>query len=379
MTKEKESHKLPSLDGWRAVSIALVLAAHSTYATGFPAALKPALTKWFDAGAVGVGFFFVISGFLITYLLIQEQARNGAVDLKKFYIRRALRILPIYGVYLVVLGCFTHYTQSGAAWAANLTFTTNFFWSPFPTAHLWSLGVEEQFYLIWPWFVFFLLCCSRDAKKLLHVLLAVIVAAPIIRVMACKHWYPNGWEALFNTGSFFVHFDTLAYGCAGAVLFKYWREMMERFYAKHFLMTAVVALVLVFVPTAIKLLHLPARVEALLADSAQALGFTLLLVQSILYPVRGFYRALNWNWMRHLGILSYSIYIWQQMFPGTAMTVFGRADAWWTNFPWWILAVLVVAHASYYLMERPLLGLRAKFRSAPVEAVVPADSKFNHG
>ena len=149
MPPDKTSTKLPSLDGWRAVSIGLVLVQHSTMAAGFP----PALTPWikrFDLGSLGVQFFFVISGFLITWLLLQEQARHGRISLKHFYLRRALRILPVYFFYLFVLGCLTRYEQPGYLWAANLTFTTNYFWPPEGTAHFWSLGVEEQFYLLWP-------------------------------------------------------------------------------------------------------------------------------------------------------------------------------------------------------------------------------------
>jgi peptidoglycan/LPS O-acetylase OafA/YrhL len=154
MTKTGNQKKLPSLDGWRAVSIALVLIAHSKYAAGFPAMLGSALDG-FNAngiapGSLGVRFFFVISGFLITWLLLQEQAKHGVISLKHFYLRRALRILPVYFLYLFVLGFLTHYSQPASDWLTNLTFTTNYFWPPEPTAHLWSLGVEEQFYLLWP-------------------------------------------------------------------------------------------------------------------------------------------------------------------------------------------------------------------------------------
>ena len=96
----------------------------------------------------------------------------------------------------------------------------------------------------------------------------------------------------------------------------------------------------------------------------EEIGFSLLLAQSIFYPQKGFYRCLNWNWVRHIGVLSYSIYIWQQIFCGTGETVFGIKGAWWVTFPVWILMALIAAHASYYLVEQPLLKLRARFRPA---------------
>jgi len=107
MTPEiKPAHpgRLPCVDGWRALSICLVLGAHSLAMTGFPG--DNPLVSCFPLlvdGNLGVRFFFVISGFLITYLLIEEQARNGDISLTKFCIRRALRILPVYLMYLAVV------------------------------------------------------------------------------------------------------------------------------------------------------------------------------------------------------------------------------------------------------------------------------------
>jgi peptidoglycan/LPS O-acetylase OafA/YrhL len=362
MTKEKNSKKLPSLDGWRAVSIALVLLAHSTFTAGFPTALNPLILKYFAAGTLGVHFFFVISGFLITWLLIQEQAKHGVISLKHFYVRRALRILPVYFFYLLVLGCLTRYSQAPAAWLSNLTFTTNFFyWVPEGTAHFWSLGVEEQFYLLWPGLLVLILH-RHGGANLLKFLTVPLVVAPIVRLLECKHWYPEALHHLFTPGSFFLNFDMLAYGCVAAVLFARWRKDLELFFEKHFRAIVCGGAGLILMPAALRLVHLPPRLQAFGSDSLQAVGLSLLLLQSVLYPGRGFYRLLNWKWVSHLGVLSYSIYIWQQMFCGTGETVFGIKDAWWTNFPVWLVTALLAAHASYYLLEKPLLKLRARFR-----------------
>jgi peptidoglycan/LPS O-acetylase OafA/YrhL len=361
MTEEKKrSHKLPSLDGWRTISIALVLLAHSTFTAGFPTALNPLILKYFAAGTMGVHFFFVISGFLITWLLLQEQAKHGAISLKHFYVRRALRILPVYLLYLFVLGFLTRYAQTPADWLANLTFTTNFFWVPEGTAHFWSLGVEEQFYLLWPGLLVLLLHCQKNSggTNLLKFLAVPLVVAPIVRLLECKHWYPEPLRNLFVPGSFFLNFDALAYGCVAAVLFAHWRKDMEMFFKKNPRAIAWGGAALIIAPAALKLVHLPARFQAAGADTLQSIGFTLLLLQSVLYPGWGFYRLLNWKWVKHLGVLSYSIYIWQQMFCGTGESVFGVKNAWWTRFPVWIITALLAAHASYYLLEKPLLGFR---------------------
>ena len=89
-----------------------------------------------------------------------------------------------------------------------------------------------------------------------------------------------------------------------------------------------------------------------------------LLLHSVLSPRRFCYRALNWKWIGQLGILSYSIYIWQQIFC-TKPEVFGVATVWWMSFPGWLVPAFAAAFASYYLLERPLLALRAKFRPIP--------------
>ncbi len=369
MTKEKNSKKLPSLDGWRAVSIALVLLAHSSYTSGFPEVFHHGA-----AGGLGVRLFFIISGFLITCLLLQEQMKHGTISLKHFYVRRALRILPVYFFYLLVLGGLTRYSQPVTAWLANLTFTTNFFPTPWFTGHLWSLGVEEQFYLLWPWFLVAVLGRPGSRSTLLKIIAVPLLLAPVVRMMDYKHWYPESAGFLFQDFSFFARFDSLAFGCLAAVFFVHSRPVLEAFYQKNTRLIAGGGMTLLFVPTLLKSLHMGQDFQAAGTYSLQALGFSLLLLQSIFHPDRGLYRFLNWKWVSHIGVLSYSIYIWQQLFcvpddplslfyrGGLAGPAFGPKDAWWVSFPGCILAALLAAHASYYLLEKPLLGLRARFR-----------------
>lgn len=119
---------------------------------------------------------------------------------------------------------------------------------------------------------------------------------------------------------------------------------------------------LILAPPLLRFIHIPAPFQAAGFDSMQAMGFSLLLLQSIFYPRSGFYRLLNWKWVAHIGILSYSIYIWQEMFCAPDKTVFGVQGTWYISFPGCILAALLAAHVSYYLLEKPLLGLRARFR-----------------
>src|SRR5260370_42605751 len=99
---DQKDTRLPSLDGWRALAIVLVLLAHSSATTNplqFPDFMRAITTQ----GGLGVRIFFVISGFLITLLLLMEHRQYGFISLRNFYVRRAIRILPVYYLFLLVL------------------------------------------------------------------------------------------------------------------------------------------------------------------------------------------------------------------------------------------------------------------------------------
>ncbi len=184
--------RLPSLDGWRAVSILLVLGFHSSFIQGFPVWLHPAFGWIFD-GNLGVRFFFVISGFLITWLLLQEMNRAGSISLKDFYIRRCLRILPVYFTFLGVLALLQFFgaaKQSSASWIGALTFTRNLFGNDAISGHLWSLSVEEQFYLLWPG-IFLLASGGKNLRTTLRVLIFGILLAPFFRALSLTVFYPS--------------------------------------------------------------------------------------------------------------------------------------------------------------------------------------------
>jgi peptidoglycan/LPS O-acetylase OafA/YrhL len=334
------SERLPSLDGWRAVSIALVIGHHVEAAKGFPAHWKPAFHWAFD-GVLGVQVFFVISGLLITWLLLNEHGRANRVNLKHFYARRALRILPVYVAFLIVLAlldAFTSFDQSRRQWIANLTFTTNFVrdieWA---SGHLWSLAVEEQFYFAWP---FLFLIVADDPKRALRWLAMPVILAPLCRVAAYMLRVPY---------SFFSFWDSLALGCACAVLLKFYREETMRWLAARWI--PIVALALIITPYTLVRFHKLGWLTVPVGASMVAVGISLLLLQSILMPDR--YRFLNLGPVRWIGVLSYSLYIWQQL----ACAFLPVA---------WVLPTIVAsAILSYYGLERPLFRLRARFGGSP--------------
>jgi peptidoglycan/LPS O-acetylase OafA/YrhL len=108
-------------------------------------------------------------------------------------------------------------------------------------------------------------------------------------------------------------------------------------------------------------LHLILRIlQVTVIPSFEALGFALLMLQSVFLPDWGIYRVLNWRWVCQIGVLSYSIYIWQQIFC-TEPEKFGLGPVWWMSFPGWLVPVFVVSFISYYGLERPILKLRVHF------------------
>jgi peptidoglycan/LPS O-acetylase OafA/YrhL len=217
--------------------------------------------------------------------------------------------------------------------------------------------VEEQFYLLWP----FLLCLLPPAEKRTMLVLAVpVVVAPLVRSLNVQSWLPPGFPHLFGYWSFFSQFDLLAYGCLAALLFAHHRSRLESFYRNHPVLIPTIAVVMIAGSAA---LH--SRIAGFY-ESIQGFGFANLLLQSVLFPKEIFFRPLNWAWIRHLGVLSYSIYIWQMMFCGTGESVFGVKGAWWVRFPAWIVASIMAAHASYYLLEKPLFRLRERLRRSSV-------------
>jgi peptidoglycan/LPS O-acetylase OafA/YrhL len=359
--------RLPSLDGWRALSILLVLGSHSGMVHG-SSRWKPFL-RWI-VGETGVLCFFVISGFLITWLLLVENDRQGQISLKNFYIRRILRIFPVFYTFLLavaILQCFTPWSQNWVEWIGCLTFTQNFINSPDPTGHLWSLSVEEQFYLLWPLTLVYLIKHGATGRRILNFLAISIVVAPICRALgyhpATQRFFP-----FLENRSFFNYFDLLAVGCACAIYLVEARKtgfLSDVFHMRR--RTVLLAgTVLVLVPYGLAVIQRSNYILRVFSVTVgrdfEAFGFALLILQSVFMPDWGIYRVLNWRWVSQIGILSYSIYIWQQMFC-TAPQKYGLGQVWWMSFPCWLATAFIVACISYYGLERPILKLRARFGS----------------
>ncbi len=206
---------IPSLDGLRAVSVLLVLASHMN---GVLAQKLPSIPYWLYVfwGALGVQTFFVISGFLITHLLLKELNKTGTVNLKRFYFRRALRIFPPFYVYLAVALSLTlvgFFPGELRAFLVAGTYTWNYLGTgSVLVEHTWSLSLEEQFYLLWPAALVFL-----GARKSVKLAVCVILLSPVSRIVT-YYLLPHQralLNAMLHTG-----LDSIMFGCLLAMLWR---------------------------------------------------------------------------------------------------------------------------------------------------------------
>ena len=351
--------KIPALNGWRAVCILLVLLHHSKWVPGGP--------DWYVSGLGGLGvrFFFVISGFLITLLMLREEKETGRLDVGAFFKRRSLRILPVYYVFLsvvLILQLTTPYELSNEEWLGNLTFTRNYFGSDWTTGHLWSLAVEQQFYLLWP-FAFRALTPIKTPRRALAWLAVPLVLCPVL-------WLAGSLarvQGVLGLGSFFLNADALAAGCVLAIALWHWGDRIDRFLSRRTNLLTLAAAVLALAPVWIApLLRSYLFAFTFTFPTLQCLAMVLLIATSIRANRSLAMQWLDWRGVAFIGTISYSLYMWQQIFC-TKPEVFGAKASWWNSFPLWTMAAFLAALVSYYAVERPFLALK-KSKARPEAA-----------
>jgi len=359
------------LDGLRGLAVLIVFVFHyggGLQSTHWPVRLFGYAT---EAGWTGVVLFFALSGFLITGSLWDSRGSHHL--LRNFYARRALRILPLYFLALVLavlvalargftfadlhsLAIYALFLQDIPPFAVRVVTLA----SPLPLYHLWSVAVEEQFYLLWP-VLFVLLGGGRRPRLLLVIFVGVMAFAPVARALTYLGAQPPGLGRLLSEYSFLNNFDALALGCAAAFALARWPALTEAALAARPRITAAVALALVLGPYGLAHALKLGAFTVPFGYTCEDLGIILLILQSVIRPGFGPYPLLNWAPVCRLGILSYSVYLWQQLFS-TPPADFGQAHVWWLSFPGWLVPCAGVAWASYYGLERPFLRLRRRLR-----------------
>ena len=283
------TNRIASLDGWRGIAILLVLIDHVQ-----DSILRRYAQPWTQTGQHGVTIFFVLSGFLITTKLIERP-----IDLKRFYLRRFFRLMPAAWLYLSVLLLFDrlsqlHFVARAELWSC-LLFYRNFYVHPAagPAGHFWSLSLEEQFYLVWPCLL--LLAGSRRCG---WIAAGGAIACAAYRWLFWSHYDHNilDWQTQ-------VRADALLVGCVLALILAVprCREQLWRW-------------VPVYVPVAfITLLYCVAKFHWL-PPLVEVLAIAALIAATTLRNLSFASRCLGFAPIAWLGVVSYSIYIWQELF-----------------------------------------------------------------
>lgn len=347
------------LDGIRAFAVLGVILEH--WASGLPRLLSE-LVQALDLGGLGVQCFFVLSGFLITLILLDSKDQNFSLKtaIGHFYIRRVLRIFPAYYAALLVIAFLLPEMHDAIGWHA--LYLSNFFpvwhsdWPPIG-GHFWSLSVEEQFYLFWP-----LIVLALPLRKIIFVALACCLLAPLSRTVL---WYVmgEGHRAIYTVTT--TALDLLCFGAFLACVKHKIGLSADSMHVRRLRLIGLIALLLYVV------LYFQFRDTLLFTAIGRTLT-ALFFGALVVVAANGFQgsgglllgnRLIVW-----IGIISYGLYIFHPFIPqvylflldflGLERDVFG---VYYIRYPLLIILLLLVTSASFYLIERPIRGFRKYF------------------
>jgi peptidoglycan/LPS O-acetylase OafA/YrhL len=347
----------PALDGLRAVAITLVVCFHFFGLRG---------------GYLGVDLFFVLSGFLITTLLLEERARFRAISFSRFYLRRALRLFPALWVFLAA--SLVIYAALGSGLRGQLkavllgfTYTTNLgvitgHWDG-RFGHLWSLAVEEQFYLVWPLVLVLVLRTRRVSLRTFGLATAATATATMLARLAAT---PDHVPIRIDSASV-TRFDSVLLGCAAALVFASAAGTAFRRAATSLPVAAAALGVCAYLVATAS----GARTVYHGLTYAFALAFAFVLVAVVKHEDSPRWTA----WLRRpltvppvvfLGRISYAVYLWhlEVMIWCAQKELPQRIGSAWTHVVE-IAATLAVATASYYLVERWFLRRKWQLARTP--------------
>jgi len=330
--------EIPALHGIRALSAMAIVVYHLGY-------------EWAN-GDYGVIWFFVLSGFLITHLLLKEQAKTGSISIKGFYIRRSLRILPAFYGYCALYILASIAIGRALQWPpiiASALYVNNYYAALHgrtnTMGHLWSLAVEEQFYLLWP---LALTAFGANRRRAAKWLMGAILAVWIYRAAAL--WLGVHRDYLYF--AFECRMDALALGCLLAICVH--EDLLPRWIV-DFRWLALVAAAVVW---ALNMARLNEAIEFAILPLALAI----LMLHAIRYCDTPIYKWLNYRPIRWLGIISYSLYLYHPVSDNVQVIQNSTLGV--------ILQVVIsiaLAAGSYFIIEKPFLILKDRwsFRRTP--------------
>jgi len=345
--KGRKSAYIPTLDGWRAIAILFVIFYHDAlHAVGIFS------TRWFiEYGNIGVDVFFAISGILICTRLLDDERVCGRIHLQSFYVRRAFRILPPALCYISILALLARLLPIPVS--SRELFGAIFFCRNYPrliglpndasgwyTSHFWSLAIEEQFYFVLPALLLF---TPRRFRAPILAFLAMLIAIGRVIALHYRPWIHIEFHTEVRIDALFVPalFAVLTFDPHVREIFKKWLRFWP-------IIVVGVACIL------------PFGNGTWWRATLIVWGMPCIVLGSTLHPQSIFGRILELSVLRYIGRISYSLYLWQQLFFsqrfGPPWQPLGLAQGW----PLRLVLTFACAIASYHLLESPLSRLGHK-------------------
>lgn len=337
-----------SLNGLRGLSIISVLLGHISSRNWIFNDLEKInflrpFMSFIQDSQMGVNLFFIISGFLITSIIISEEKNSGKVNLKIFFLKRIIRIFPAYFALLLVyfifqiLGIIYIPKES---WITAVTYTKYFNWkADWYTAHGWSLSIEEHFYLVWP----LIFCFFKNFRR--KTIFFIIIIVPFIRYFSHKYHISG-----INNLTILYRIDAIAFGCLIAFYKDYFIKKINTFYF------TISLFIIVFFEEFLSLIKFLNLNNLMLSEGHRHglvinICLSIVLIYSVFGPKKITFKILNSKILSFVGTISYSIYIWQQPF-------LSNNNYWINNLPQSIILVFLISILSYNLIEKPFLRLK---------------------
>jgi peptidoglycan/LPS O-acetylase OafA/YrhL len=341
---------IKNLDALRAFAALGVIVAHAYSVEVFPD--WPLLVNVAYLGNFGVSLFFVLSGFVITRILIETYQSNSYF--KSFYLRRLVRIFPLYYIGLIayyflpyILGIsslITPFKEQLIYYSYLQNFSRTFDWNAAGPGHYWSLAVEEHFYLLWPAMVYIAL--KLKPGMLLKVCLILIVSVHLLRLLMLNYG--------FNINVFtFTRLDQLVYGGIIAIVER--KGLLIRKNMKVFVSVALTGIIFII------LLEMGSDLsKEIFKYTFFGIAFSGLICLLIVLPDSNpISKILQLRLLKYLGKISYGMYVWHVLVITLVSFYFdGNVSV---QFLMVTLGTILFASVSYFLLEKPFLKLKAKF------------------
>jgi peptidoglycan/LPS O-acetylase OafA/YrhL len=372
--------RIVGFDGLRGVSIIAVILQHSS----LPAGLKRSLGPLAD-GDWGVFTFFGLSAFLITGNLLDEIARSGRIDARAFWIKRFAKLVPSLLVFIVAVAALTDRVDTQcrvSAFAGALLFLTAFMsrQTCWYFAHTWSLSVEEFFYV---GAVLYLTFFARG--RLAWLATAAVFASPVLRVLNHLHVTPATTHLLpgYRSVPVFDYADVFVIGALAARAVRC-KATVSQNRSRNSANDSLVTLARetpTWLVIAVDVLAFGLRdatrsvVLVALCPMVHAVLLAVLAIKLVTAWERGIaFRVLEWSALKYLGVISYSLYLWQQMFviSDTPQSL----PLGFQSFPWNIGIAVLIASVNHRWLEEPLRReLRQRLLPRAQSARLPADGR----